>query len=73
MSKHITIRVDEEFHARLAARAAAEGTTITALVTEAARRELDPDRQRFLEAAAEFNTSENWAYFQERFGGKKSA
>ncbi|RAG86595.1 hypothetical protein DN069_05440 [Streptacidiphilus pinicola] len=73
MSKHITIRVDEEFHARLAARAAAEGTTITALVTEAARRELDPDRQRFLEAAAEFNTSENWAYFQERFGGKKTA
>jgi hypothetical protein len=70
MSKHITIRVDEEFHARLAARAAAEGTTITALVTEVAKRELDADRQRSLDAAAEFNTAENWAYFQERFGRK---
>ena len=72
MSKHITIRVDEEFHARLAARAAAEGTTITALVTEVAKRELDADRQRFLDAAAEFNTAENWAYFQERFGRKSA-
>jgi hypothetical protein len=70
MSKHITIRVDEEFHARLAARAAAEGTTITALVTEVAKRELDADRQRSLDAAAEFNTAENWAYFQDRFGRK---
>jgi len=72
MSKHITIRVDEEFHARLAARAAAEGTTITALVTAVAKRELDADRQRFLDAAAEFNTAENWAYFQERFGRKSA-
>lgn len=72
MSKHITIRVDEALHARLVARAAAEGTTVTRLVAAAARREADGDRQRFLEAAAEFNTPENWAYFQERFGRKSA-
>jgi predicted DNA-binding protein len=68
MSKHVTIRLDEEFHARLKARAEAEGTTVTALITSAAERELNEDRNRFLSAAAEFNTAENWAYVQERFG-----
>ena len=39
MSKQINIRLDDEVHARLAARAAAEGTTVTALITEAAERD----------------------------------
>lgn len=39
MTKQINIRLDDEVHARLAARAAAEGTTVTALITEAAQRD----------------------------------
>jgi predicted transcriptional regulator len=39
MPKQISIRVDDDVHARLAARAAAEGTTVTALITEAAERD----------------------------------
>jgi predicted DNA-binding ribbon-helix-helix protein len=70
MSKHVTIRLDEDFHRQLKNRAAEQGTTVTALITEAAKRELDPERERFLAAAAEFNTDENWAYVQERFGPK---
>lgn len=71
MSKHVTIRLDEEFHQRLKLRAEQQGTTVTALITEAARRELDEHRERFLEAAAEFNTAENWAYVQARFGPRR--
>lgn len=71
MSKHVTIRLDEEFLQRLKVRAAERGTTVTALITEAAKRELDENRDRFLAAAAEFNTDENWAYVQERFGPKQ--
>jgi predicted DNA-binding protein len=71
MSKHVTIRLDEEFLQRLKTRAAEQGTTVTALITEAARRELDENRERFLAAAADFNTAENWAYVQERFGPKQ--
>ncbi|MEV0282298.1 YlcI/YnfO family protein [Streptomyces sp. NPDC050610] len=37
MSKSVTIRVPEELHAQLQERAEAEGTTVTALITEAAR------------------------------------
>lgn len=36
MSKSVTIRVPEELHAQLQERAEAEGTTVTALITEAA-------------------------------------
>ncbi|MCZ4123313.1 ribbon-helix-helix protein, CopG family [Streptomyces sp. H39-S7] len=68
MSKHVTIRLDEEFLERLKVRAAERGTTVTALITEAAKRELDENRDRFLAAAADFNNEENWAYVQERFG-----
>ncbi|GAB2613115.1 hypothetical protein GCM10027168_52260 [Streptomyces capparidis] len=68
MSKHVTIRLDEELLERLKARAAERGTTVTALITEATKRELDEDRERFLAAAAEFNTAENWAYVRKRFG-----
>jgi predicted transcriptional regulator len=39
MSKTISIRVDDAVHARLAARAEAEGTTVTALITQAAERD----------------------------------
>ena len=37
MSKAVTIRVPDELHALLQQRAEAEGTTVTALITEAAR------------------------------------
>lgn len=36
MSKSVTIRIPEELHALLQERAEAEGTTVTALITEAA-------------------------------------
>lgn len=71
MSKHVTIRLDEEFLERLKARAAEQGTTVTALITEVTKRMLDENRDRFLAAAAEFNTEENWAYVQQRFGPKR--
>ncbi|NGO14926.1 hypothetical protein G5C60_46890 [Streptomyces sp. HC44] len=66
MSRHVTIRLDEEFHDRLKARAAAEGTTVTALITDVVKRELDEDRERFFAGVEEF--AEHWDYFQERFG-----
>jgi predicted transcriptional regulator len=66
MSKSVTIRLDEAFHERLKARATAQGTTVTALITEAAQRELDEDREQFLAGVDEF--AEHWDYFQERFG-----
>jgi predicted DNA-binding protein len=50
MSKSVTIRVPEELHTQLRERAAAEGTTITALVNEAARNAV---RDLRLEDAAE--------------------
>jgi hypothetical protein len=37
--KKVTIRVPEEVHARLQARADAEGTTVTAILTDAAMRD----------------------------------
>jgi len=39
MSKTVSIRVSEEVHARLQERANREGTTVTALLTEAALRD----------------------------------
>lgn len=39
MSKTVSIRVSEEVHARLQERASREGTTVTALLTEAALRD----------------------------------
>lgn len=66
MSRHVTIRLDEEFHERLKARAAALGTTVTALITEVTERELDEDRKSFLSGIDEF--ADHWGYFQERFG-----
>ncbi|MFH8753691.1 YlcI/YnfO family protein [Streptomyces rimosus] len=50
MSKPVTIRVPEELHAQLQERAEAEGTTVTALITEAARNAVRDPR---LEGAAE--------------------
>ncbi|MEV6945660.1 ribbon-helix-helix domain-containing protein [Streptomyces sp. NPDC051172] len=50
MSKAVTIRVPDELHAQLQERAEAEGTTVTALITEAARNALRDPR---LEGAAE--------------------
>ncbi|OEJ33224.1 hypothetical protein BGK67_19535 [Streptomyces subrutilus] len=66
MSRHVTIRLDEDFHERLKARAAALGTTVTALITEVTERELDEDRKDFLSGIEEF--ADHWGYFQERFG-----
>ncbi|MFE9256355.1 hypothetical protein [Streptomyces sp. NPDC006879] len=66
MSRHVTIRLDEEFHDRLTARAAALGTTVTALITEVTERELDGDRAQFLIGIDEF--ADHWDYFQSRFG-----
>ena len=66
MSRHVTIRLDEDFHDRLKARAAALGTTVTALITEVTERELDEDRKDFLSGIEEF--ADHWGYFQERFG-----
>ncbi len=37
MSKHVTIRVDDELHAQLKQLAEAEGTTVTGLITRAAQ------------------------------------
>ncbi|MER6782206.1 MULTISPECIES: toxin-antitoxin system HicB family antitoxin [unclassified Streptomyces] len=52
MSKTVTIRVEEQLHALLKARAEAEGTTVTALITQAAQDAVrDP---RLEEAAAVF-------------------
>ncbi|MDX3239166.1 ribbon-helix-helix protein, CopG family [Streptomyces sp. ME03-5709C] len=50
MSKAVTIRVPDELHALLQQRAEAEGTTVTALITEAARNAIRDPR---LESAAE--------------------
>ncbi|GCD40438.1 hypothetical protein GKJPGBOP_00087 [Streptomyces paromomycinus] len=50
MSKPVTIRVPEELHAQLQERAEAEGTTVTALITEAARNAVRDPR---LESAAD--------------------
>ena len=38
MSKSVTVRVPEELHAQLQKLAETEGTTVTALITEAARK-----------------------------------
>ncbi len=73
MSKSITIRLDDDFADEVKRQAEEMGTSVTGLITDAVRRELDPDRQAFLQAAADFNTPENWAYVQERFGKKKAA
>jgi hypothetical protein len=50
MSKPVTIRVDEQLHALLKERADTEGTTVTALITQAAH---DAVRDPRLEGAAE--------------------
>lgn len=50
MSKPVTIRVPEELHALLQQRAESEGTTVTALITEAARNAVRDPR---LESAAD--------------------
>jgi predicted transcriptional regulator len=39
VTKQINIRLDDDIHARLVARAEAEGTTVTALITQAAERD----------------------------------
>ncbi|WP_151770706.1 hypothetical protein [Streptomyces abyssomicinicus] len=39
MSKSVTIRVPDEVHARLQERASREGSTVTAILTEAALRD----------------------------------
>ncbi|MET7457802.1 ribbon-helix-helix domain-containing protein [Streptomyces sp. NPDC005574] len=49
MAKSVTIRVPEDLHAQLQERAEAEGTTVTALITEAARNAVRDPR---LEGAA---------------------
>ncbi|NBM17023.1 YlcI/YnfO family protein [Streptomyces sp. GC420] len=50
MSKSVTIRVPDQLHALLQERAEAEGTTVTALITQAAH---DAVRDPRLEGAAE--------------------
>ncbi|MGW0558400.1 hypothetical protein ACWDZ6_30185 [Streptomyces sp. NPDC002926] len=50
MSKSVTIRVDDQLHALLKERAEAESTTVTALITQAAR---DAVRDPRLEGAAD--------------------
>ncbi|WP_424216609.1 toxin-antitoxin system HicB family antitoxin (plasmid) [Streptomyces sp. BI20] len=49
-SKTVTIRVEEELHARLRERAESEGTTVTALIARAAR---EVARDPRLDGAAE--------------------
>jgi hypothetical protein len=50
MSKPVTIRVDDQLYALLRERAGAEGTTVTALIAQAAH---DAVRDPRLEGAAE--------------------
>ncbi|MFI1254328.1 ribbon-helix-helix protein, CopG family [Streptomyces netropsis] len=50
MSKSVTIRIDDELHALLEQRAEAEGTTVTALITQAAHNAVRDPR---LDGAAE--------------------
>ncbi|KOV49373.1 hypothetical protein ADL00_45705 [Streptomyces sp. AS58] len=50
MSKSVTIRVPDDLHAQLQERAETEGTTVTALITKAARNAVRDPR---LEGAAE--------------------
>jgi uncharacterized protein (DUF1778 family) len=50
MSKPVTIRVEDQLYALLKERAEAEGTTVTALITQAAH---DAVRDPRLEGAAE--------------------
>ncbi|MET9648432.1 hypothetical protein ACFZB6_29460 [Streptomyces syringium] len=50
MSKPVTIRVNDQLHALLKERAEAEGTTVTALITQAAH---DAVRDPRLEGAAD--------------------
>ncbi|GLF94963.1 YlcI/YnfO family protein [Streptomyces yaizuensis] len=67
MSKSVTIRVPEELYAQLRERADTEGTTVTALITEAARNAVrDP---RFEGAAEVFRrfVSENADAFDTAF------
>ncbi|WP_199546356.1 hypothetical protein [Streptomyces sp. N35] len=46
----------------------AEVAQLRALITKAAAGESSEDRDRFLAAAADFNTAENWPYVEGRFG-----
>ncbi|MFI1184142.1 YlcI/YnfO family protein [Streptomyces sp. NPDC020799] len=50
MSKSVTIRVEDQLHALLKERAEAEGTTVTALIAQAAQ---DAVRDPRLEGAAD--------------------
>ncbi|MBQ0890175.1 hypothetical protein KBZ94_35545 [Streptomyces sp. RM72] len=54
MSKTVTIRVPDEVHARLQERANQEGTTVTALLTEAAMRDPRLSSPASLARAAEW-------------------
>lgn len=70
MSKSITIRVSDEVHQELQARAAAEDTTVTALLTEAALRDArlsapTPRADRFLAEAR--------GAFAQAFGGESQS
>lgn len=64
MTKQINIRLDDAVHARLVARAEAEGTTVTALITQAAER--DPRLDNGAATAAAF-LAKHAAEFAEAF------
>ncbi|MFC9459968.1 YlcI/YnfO family protein [Streptomyces sp. NPDC056983] len=73
MSKSVTIRVPEELHTQLQELAEAEGTSVTALITEAARNAVRDPR---LEGAAEVFRSyiaENADAFDAAFPGDAPA
>ncbi|MEY9966743.1 putative transcriptional regulator [Streptacidiphilus sp. MAP12-16] len=70
MSKTVAIRIPDEVYEQLQARARAEGTTVTALVTEAAVR--DPRLNQGAGAAAAF-LARHAAEFAESFPDEEPA
>ncbi|MFI0901146.1 toxin-antitoxin system HicB family antitoxin [Streptomyces sp. NPDC020983] len=73
MSKQVTIRVSEELHAELKQRAQAQGTTVTALITEAAHNAVrDPRLDGAADAFRRF-VAENAADFDAAFPGDAPA
>ncbi|NJP52377.1 ribbon-helix-helix protein, CopG family [Streptomyces sp. SBST2-5] len=66
-SKQVTIRVPEELHAQLQELAEAEGTTVTSLITEAARSAVrDPRLDRATDIFRQF-VAENADAFDAAF------
>lgn len=67
MATQVNIRMDNDLYDKVQEAAKTEGTTVTAIIHRALRRDLDENRATFLRAFAETQTDENLAYFTERF------